>query len=85
MDSKWPEKEKIPKGALVKVYKQTFDGRIVDHAIGVVLSKIEIQKSLSNWWQHDVYEILIDGVALEIPRNEFSVLEQEETDGDIEE
>ena len=83
MDSKQPEK--IPNGTLVKVYKQTFDGRIIGHAIGVVLSKIEIQKSLSNWWQHDVYEILIDGVALEIPRNEFSVLEQEETDGDIEE
>ena len=74
----------IPAGTLVKVYKQSFDGRIVGHQIGVIYSKIEMSE-WESWSRKEVYRILIDGKLVNISVDEFKVLEQETIDDDFEE
>lgn len=79
MDKNTPES-----GDLVKVYTYSPDGRINGHEVGVVLGLIASERSVYSKGincqyvgDQALYEILINGVATIVQRNDFKLLDRE--------
>mgnify|MGYP004220523829 CR=1 FL=1 len=79
MDKNTPEP-----GDLVKVYRYSPDGRINGHEVGVVLGLVASERSVYSKGincqyvgDQALYEILINGVATIVQRNDFKLLDRE--------
>lgn len=82
----WQQMDKnIPElGDLVKVYRYSADGRINGHEMGVVLGLVASERSVYSRGincqyvgDQALYEILINGVATIVQRNDFKLLDRE--------
>ncbi|OUU26795.1 MAG: hypothetical protein CBB97_07200 [Candidatus Endolissoclinum sp. TMED37] len=84
--------DRTPKpGDLAKVYRYSADGRIQGHEVGVVLCLVASERSVYSRGincqyvgDQALYEILINGIATIVQRNDFKLLIRDTTDANQE-